>query len=632
MEDTRVNTSMFGYGQGQGTATSTANARHRMAPETCVLALGTLLACSHLAATVAPPIDAFDTPAQNQLGLTFSPDGRRAFWVAWNGNWGSSARSAKRILSSSRVDGVWSEPSPMPFTDSHSDDDPFVSPDGRWLYFISDRPSRSNDEANDANIWRYDLSAQGQPEYLSINSESAEFSPVVVNSGALYFASNRDRDQSNGDLFRALPSGQGFSRPRALGPALNSNTGEWNLWVAADELEIIFEASSRATNVSVPGDLYYSWHTAAGWTPGLPISQLNGRSSDLMPRLHPAGARLYYTSAEGGSHARILSAAWQPLREELQASFAPILLVANRASHDISVVDLALGREIKRLPTGEGPHLLSNVSQGRLLATGFGEFPQPHEQPVSERPPFVTALNSRLTLIDTVEHTVLLDTPIADCDKPHASWLIGALAYVSCEQEQRVAVLDLRSGAAVSSFPTQQHGSHVLAFEPGSRVLSVSNTASGSVTLINIDSGQTELLPLAAGSEGARVIAGKLWVANARDGSISVVDPQSAKVIEHISDVCQFPIAIDRESNGPVWVACFASSELVAINAQSFSIERRIDLPAQPLNLLTHRDRSLAYVSTPRDNAIAEIDLWSGRIIRHISVGMEPDGLRWATP
>lgn len=63
--------------------------------------------------------------------------------------------------------------------------------------------------------------------------------------------------------------------------AFNTPTGEWNIWVSPDENEIIFEASSRPTNVSIPGDLYYSWRTPAGWTAAIPVEQLNTPDSDL---------------------------------------------------------------------------------------------------------------------------------------------------------------------------------------------------------------------------------------------------------------------------------------------------------------------------------------------------------------
>jgi len=57
---------------------------------------------------------------------------------------------------------------------------------------------------------------------------------------------------------------------------------------------------------------------------------------------------------------------------------------------------------------------------------------------------------------------------------------------------------------------------------------------------------------------------------------------------------------------------------------------RRIKLAVQPLNLLLHPSLEVAYVSLPRMNAIAEIDLVSGAELRRIEVGIEPDGLRWA--
>lgn len=574
----------------------------------------------------------FETGSDNQLGLTFTPDGSTAFWVAWNGNWGSSAASQRVIYTSRQRHGVWSSPAPAGFSGNYSDSDPFVSPDGRWLYFVSERPTIGDDALTDRNIWRYSLVEENLPEHLSINSDAAEYSPVVTASGNIYFASNRDGEQGNGDLYRAEPMGDGFGAPQPLGPAFNTPTGEWNLWVSADESEIIFEASSRPTNVSTPGDLYYSWSTPAGWTAATPIEHLNSRDSDLMPRLHPDGETLYYTSAPIGGHARVVNVKWGPIREQLRSEFAPILLVANRSSHEVTFVDLSRGDVLTRVATGEGPHLLSNVHDGRVLATGYGEFPKPHTAPVSSRPPFVAASNSRLTLIDTVNQIVLLDTIIEDCAKPHASWIVAKSGYVTCEAEERILVLDLQNGRTIGHFETLQNGSHVLSFEPESRTLVSSNTDSGSVTLINIDSGDTKIVKLAAGSEGALAVMRHIWVGNALDGSISVVDPRTASVVKHIGSVCKFPIALGQASQQEIWVACFASAELVSIDRDSFAIQRRISIDDQPLNLLIHPKRELVYVSLPRQNAIAEIDLDSGSELRRIDVGIEPDGLRWATP
>jgi hypothetical protein len=572
----------------------------------------------------------FSGVLENQAGLAFSPDGKAAYWSAWNGEWGGDATSRRTIYVSRQEDGAWSQPETMPFSGVFNDDDPYVSSDGLWLYFISDRPAFEGDEHRDGDIWRYSLAGSGVMERLDINSDGDEYSPVVTASGNLYFASAREGGSGQGDLYRAVHSADGFTAAEALGPAVNSNTGEWNLWVAADESEMLFEASSRSTNVSVPGDLYYSWKTAAGWTAAIPVWQLNTKGSDLLPRMHPDGDTLYYTSAAIGGQATILATEWQPIRRTLRTSYAPTLLVANRSSHDVAFLDLVSGEISRRVATGEGPHLLSNVDAGRVLATGFGEFPEPHAGPVNGRPPFERKLNSRMTLIDVDRGSVLLEARLDDCIRPHASWIDGDRGFVTCQDERAVLEVDLQSGKALQRYDTRQEGTHVLSFEPRSRTLAASNTDSGSVTLINIDTGDIRVVELAAGSEGIVEIDGLLWIGNAWEGSIAVVDPVKAKVVARTEPLCGFPIAVSPGHGGQALVACFGSSELIAIDRSTHQLTKRYPLDDQPLNLQVHPDRPIAYAALPRQNAVAEIDLETGSVVRKIPAGIEPDGLRWS--
>ena len=255
----------------------------------------------------APAPSQFESGLENQLGLTFSPDGKTAYWVAWNGTWGGEPTSRLTIFWSRHARGSWSDPAPAPFSQKYSDSDPFVSPDGKWVYFVSDRPANRGEPKRDDDIWRYSVSS-GILEHLSVNSDAEEFSPVMTRSGTLYFASDRNGGFGQGDLYSATAAGDGFNEPKILSRAVNSVHGEWNLWVAEDECEMIFEASARPTNVSVAGDLYHSYRTEDGWTEAVPIRALNSGNSDLMPRLHPDGQALYYTVAPSGGHAQIVSA------------------------------------------------------------------------------------------------------------------------------------------------------------------------------------------------------------------------------------------------------------------------------------------------------------------------------------
>jgi DNA-binding beta-propeller fold protein YncE len=151
--------------------------------------------------------------------------------------------------------------------------------------------------------------------------------------------------------------------------------------------------------------------------------------------------------------------------------------------------------------------------------------------------------------------------------------------------------------------------------------------------LLDPTAGETTVVPLGAGAEGSAVVEARseLWVGNAGDGSLSVVDLSVRREVERIEDVCRMPIALAADGE-LVWVACFLDSELLAVDAARRSVTKRLPLTARPLNLLLHPELALAYISLPRENAVAEIDLASGAETRRIPVGIEPDGLRWATP
>lgn len=592
-----------------------------------LVAFPALMAC---APQERPPLEFFVTGHENTLGLTFTPDSHTAFWVAWDGIWGGNQKSPQHIYTATLQQGIWSTPSPMPFSGPHSDSDPFVSPDGRWLYFASERPTAEGGEPTKGDIWRYGLQNGGPLEHLPFNSDGTEYSPVVTEAGTVYFASDRTGGIGQGDLYMAIASGETFGKPTALGGAFNQATGEWNLWVSPDESEVVFEASSRTTNVAVPGDLYYSWKAGKDWTAAMPLESVNTAHSELMARPDRDGSLLRFTRAPIGGHASIELAPWDQLKQESRANYAPLLLVANRSSHELTWVDLAQGKVVDRIKTGAGPHLLSNVSEGRIVVTGFGEFPRPHEAPVGKRPPFEQQHNSRVMMIDVAKRSVLWDIALDECPTPHASWIVDELTFITCESRKAIVKLSTLTGQVLGSLNTQQFGSHVLSFEAVSGTLAVSNTVSGSVTLFGLGEDASSVVQLDKGSEGALAVDGNLWIANALAGTVSVVDPQASRVLNQTSSICQFPISVGYQGSGEVWIACFASSELVSIDPGSFDISRRIPLPDQPLHVLLHPARPLAYVSYPRANAIAEISLEAGAEVRRITVGIEPDGLRWA--
>jgi len=94
--------------------------------------------------------------------------------------------------------------------------------------------------------------------------------------------------------------------------------------------------------------------------------------------------------------------------------------------------------------------------------------------------------------------------------------------------------------------------------------------------------------------------------------------------------ICGFPTASDIGAGNLVWIACFGSSELVAVSRDDYTAVHRVALGDAPLNVVAHPERPFAYVSLPRANSVEEVDLVTGEVTRRVVVGIEPDGLRWA--
>ena len=242
------------------------------------------------------------TPDQVEYYPTFTPDGKAVYFTRAS----EFTMGARKTIMVARADGDgWTTPIAASFSGVHDDTDPFLSADGQTLYFSSSRPGRTTASGRaDFDLFRvrWNEDAWGPAEHLGpqVNSATPEHSPVIVADGTLYFRSSRAGGLGRGDLYRARPVGDGFGEPENLGPLINSATGEWNCLVPADQRFIIFEASSRPSNVSVPGDLYISFARGDTWTSARPLAALNTTASDLAARLSPDGQWLYFASNRSG--------------------------------------------------------------------------------------------------------------------------------------------------------------------------------------------------------------------------------------------------------------------------------------------------------------------------------------------
>ncbi len=231
---------------------------------------------------------------------TFSSPGLEFYFAKSNNKWGSGELKSS-IYYSIRKDNKWSTPELASFSGHYNDSDPHLTHNGETLFFISKRPSKTNQMS--ADIWMVEKNKKGEwgtPIRLnnSINSTANEYSPRTDKNGNLYFASDRPGGYGQGDLYMARKESGKFILPINLGNSINTDKGEWNLEISGDGELIIFEASERVQNLSSYGDLYISFNLNSIWTIPQNIKELNTTGSDLYPHLTNSGNMLYYTSSD----------------------------------------------------------------------------------------------------------------------------------------------------------------------------------------------------------------------------------------------------------------------------------------------------------------------------------------------
>ena len=203
-----------------------------------------------------------------------------------------------RIFIAVKQGNRWSEPQPIPFSDPRfSDSDPWLTPDGRTMYFISTRPASGRAEGRaDYDIWRSFRNGQGwsAPEHLGpeVNSTGQELGPEL-HAGVLYFASARPGGRGGLDIYSARARAGGFEPSASMPPSINSSSSEGDFTLSADGLTAFFWRSGDRGRASI----YRARREGQSWSTPEPLPEtVNLGPFNFTPSLSRDGRILYLAS------------------------------------------------------------------------------------------------------------------------------------------------------------------------------------------------------------------------------------------------------------------------------------------------------------------------------------------------
>ena len=175
------------------------------------------------------PIESELNTAFDEGACAFSPDGKTMYLTQCKTD-PQSPRYAV-IAASNRSDASWSKATEVTISKDtlSSFAHPAVSPDGEWLYFVSDMPGG----LGGLDIWRcriYGNNETGGVENLGapINTPGDEMFPTFRPNGDLYFSSNGHPGMGGLDIFIAKPNETGWTMEHPGFP-LNSQGDDFGM-------------------------------------------------------------------------------------------------------------------------------------------------------------------------------------------------------------------------------------------------------------------------------------------------------------------------------------------------------------------------------------------------------------------
>lgn len=232
--------------------------------------------------------------AGDEILAIFTPDGKEFFY---------STKDSTRpltIMHTKQINGIWTRPRIASFSGQYYDCASSISPDGRYLFFVSMRPQTPGEPPFEVqNIWM--LESQGNewrnPVMLppSINSSARELGGTLTKDGTFYFSTTHEGIKS-GKCCSKLINGE-FTQPQRIHDQFNFHMPFFEIARDPDEKYLIFVSYDQKDGFG-GFDLYVSFDKDNGvWTNAKNMGdRINTSADEHFPTLSTDGQYLFFVS------------------------------------------------------------------------------------------------------------------------------------------------------------------------------------------------------------------------------------------------------------------------------------------------------------------------------------------------
>lgn len=322
------------------------------------------------------------------------------------------------------------------------------------------------------------------------------------------------------------------------------------------------------------------------------------------------------------------------LLAQSRATPSPALLVLSKGDHTLAIVDSATLQVVARMPSGPDPHEVAASADGKLAyISNYG-----------------SGAYNTITVVDLVAQKTLRAIDLGVLHGPHGLDYVDGKLYFTAEANKVFGRYDPATSQVDWIMGTGQDRTHmIMVWKDLSRIVTT-NVSSATLSIFEkstagpapggpspgpppLPSQWTQtIVPVGRGSEGFDVAPGgaEIWVANARDGTVSVVDAAARKVVATLEANVRGANRLKFTPDGKlVLISSLGGSDLAVLDASTRREVKRVKLGKGAAGIQVDPDGSRAFVACTPDNYVAVIDLKALTVAGHIDAGPGPDGLAW---
>lgn len=312
-----------------------------------------------------------------------------------------------------------------------------------------------------------------------------------------------------------------------------------------------------------------------------------------------------------------------------------LLLALSKKDQTLAIVDPSSLKVLARVPVGNDPHEVIASSDGKTAYVsnyGFGAY-------------------NTIAVVDLSARKALPAIDLGPLRGPHGLIFVGGKTWFTAEAAKAIGSYDPATKKVDLILGTGQDRTHMIWVSEDEKRIVTTNVSSGTVSLIDKvpprapgstaspratpPGGDWEetLVRVGNGSEGFDLSPDhkEIWVANAQDGTISIINAESKTVADTIAGNVPGANRLKFTPEGArVLVSSLRSGELTVFDAAARKEIQRLKLGHGTAGILVQPNGERAFVACSPDNYIVVIDLKSLKDVGHIQVGENPDGLAWS--